>query len=98
MMEVMRNVLRRVRGLALLLAGALALGACGQGEETRAPTPPAPPPPRAVTPGTVLTSEDMERLRKEREELVRRPTPLGEESDEVARVRDQVLRNSGLKK
>ena len=86
---------RLMRSATVALAAALVLGACGRAEERRPLTTPPPP---AVTPGTVLTAEDMERLVKERDAMVQRPSALREEVDEVSRVRDQVLRNSGMKK
>ena len=87
-------VIRLSGTLTVLLASVLALGACGRAEEKR----PLTMPPPAVTPGTVLTAEEMERLVKERDAMVQRPSALREEVDEVSRVRDQVLRNSGMKK
>jgi hypothetical protein len=41
---------------------------------------------------TVLTADDMERLRSERADMINRPTSTREEEDQVEEVRNQVLR------
>lgn len=42
--------------------------------------------------GEVMTTEDMEKLAKERKEMIDRPSPLGGEIDASEAVRKQVMR------
>jgi hypothetical protein len=89
--------MKRLMPMLLPIALLPALSSCSVTEQETAPSP-APTPqvtaaaPAPVQPGTVMTGEDMERLHRDRKELIDRPTPLGEEQDAVAALRGQSSR------
>jgi hypothetical protein len=70
--------------VALIAGSATSCRTSGGGTRKSAVIQETSAPPPAVRPGEVMGPDDMERLRRERAELIDRPSPLGEEQDAVA--------------
>ena len=74
-----------MKSLMTLILAIAALAGCNAG---------APPEVAKVSPATkgevkVLTPEDMKKLEEERKDMIKRPSPLGEEADPVEALRKQ---------